>query len=60
MLPTRDPHIVPEVLRPLPPGRDLCMDAFGVSRGAVLRQLQWCCGPRGIRNDRLATETRAS
>ena len=51
MLPTRDPHAVPEVLRPLPPGRDLCMDAFGVSRGAVLRQLQWCCGPRGIRND---------
>ena len=51
MLPTRDPHIVPEVLRPLPPGRDLCMGAFGVSRGAVLRQLQWWCGPRGIRND---------
>ena len=50
MLPTRYPRRVPELLRTLPPGRDLCADAYGVSREDVLRELQWCCGARGIAN----------
>ena len=50
MVPTRRPRHVPDVLRPLPPGRDLCMEAYGVPREDVLRELQWCCGARGIAN----------
>ena len=51
MLPTRHPRHVPELLRTLPSDWDLCAAAYGVSREDVLRELQWCCGGRGIAND---------
>eukprot|EP00959_Pyramimonas_sp_CCMP1952_P118837 2484628-Pyramimonas_sp.AAC.1 len=50
MLPTRHPRHMPELLRPLPPGRALCKEACGTAREGVLRELQWCCGARGIRD----------